>query len=70
MAEAEKQGRDDLADAREQFQNQLNEKDEMQKRMEVEFNELPLEQEQTHLDKIKEQQDQFSQRLDKGDGEH
>ena len=45
MAEAEKQGRDDLADAREQFQNQLNEKDEMQKRMEVEFNELTLEQE-------------------------
>ena len=38
--------------------------------MEIEFNELTLEQEQNHLDKIKELQDQFNKRLDHNDSEH
>ena len=54
MAESEKQSREDLAATQQQFQKELSEKDELQKRMEIEFNELTLEQEQSHLDKIKE----------------
>lgn len=45
-------------------------KDEYQKRMEQEFNDLTLEQEQTHLDKIKELQAQFSKSIDERDREH
>lgn len=38
--------------------------------MEQEFNDLTLEQEQTHLDKIKELQGQFAGTLDARDSEH
>ena len=49
---------------------ELAEKDEYQKRMEQEFNDLTLEQEQTHLDKIKDLQAQFAATLDQRDQEH
>ena len=42
----------------------------MQKNMEAEFNSLTFEQEQAHLDKIKDMQQQFNLRIDQNDGQH